>query len=214
MKKALITGASSGLGLAIGKLLKKKGAEAINLSRSKSEFEDISLDLTDDKSILKAIKEIKSKHPDFDLLILNSGTMPLAKMGEIEFDIDNLFKINIIGNIKIVNSLMELIKKNNADIVFTGSTASLYGYPEHSAYCASKHAIDGLIKSLKIELAKENVRIIGYHPGGFNSNLRNGQQIEGYMDSKNLASLLLNILELPRNMEVTKIEINRNKGAQ
>ncbi|PJC45145.1 hypothetical protein CO038_00015 [Candidatus Pacearchaeota archaeon CG_4_9_14_0_2_um_filter_39_13] len=213
MKKALITGASSGLGLEIGRQLKEKGFHVINLSRNKSEFDNLALDLSDDGSISKVTEEIKKNHSDFTLLILNSGIMPLAKVGGIDFDIDHLFRVNVTGSIKIINSLIELIRKNNADIVFTGSTASLYGYEEHSAYVATKHAIDGFIKSLKLELVKDNVRVIGFHPGGFNSNLRGGVIKEGYMDPKDLASLLINLLELPRSMEVSKIEINRNKGA-
>jgi len=211
MKKALITGASNGLGLEIGKLLQEKNINVINLSRTKSKFENISLDLTNNKQIEKAIKLIEKNHSDFDLLILNAGIMPVKKTGEINFDIDNVFKTNITGTIKLVNKLLHLIKKNKADIVFIGSTASLKGSKNHSVYCASKHAIDGFIKSLQIELKNEQVRVIGFHPGGFNSNLRGGIIKEGYMKPKDLAILLLDILKLPKTVEVSKIVINRKR---
>src|SRR3989344_1494664 len=147
MKKAIITGASSGLGLEVGKIFAKKNFEVINLSRTKSQFQNILLDLSDDKSISKAIKQIKKNHTAFDVLILNSGIMPLGKVGEIEFNLDHMFKVNITGSIKLVNGLLDLAKKNKSDIVFVGSTASLKNEP---------------------------VRVIGFHPGGFNSNLRGG----------------------------------------
>jgi len=152
MKKVLITGASSGLGLEVGKLLQQKNIEVINLSRNKSQFENISLDLTNNQSIKKSIETIKKNYSDFDTLILNSGIMSLAKVGEMKFDIENMFKVNITGTIKLVNELLDLIKNNKADIVFVGSIASLKGYEKHSAYCASKHAVEGFIKALQVEM--------------------------------------------------------------
>jgi len=212
MVKVLITGASSGLGLEVGKLYEEKGFEVVNLSRNKSQFQDISLDLSNDESISRAIKNIKDNHSEFEAIILNSGIMPLAKVGEIDFDIDDMFKVNITGTIKLVNALLNLIKKNKSDIVFVGSTASLKGYENHSAYCASKHAVEGFIKSLQVEMKNEPVRVIGFHPGGFNSNLRGGIIKEGYIKPKDCATLMIQILELPKTVEVSQIVINRKKA--
>jgi 3-oxoacyl-[acyl-carrier protein] reductase len=209
MKKAIITGASSGLGFETGKLLKEKGVQVINVSRKESEFENIKADLSKNQEIEQLVKQIKEKHSDFDTLILNAGIMSLADTGEIDFDIDELFKININSTIKIVNDLFELIKKNNADLVIVGSTAGLNGYKKHSAYCATKHATIGFIKSLQEELKSENVRVIGFHPGGFNSNLRGGIMKEGYMKPEDLAKLMVQLLELPRSMEVSEVVIKR-----
>ena len=61
MKKALITGASSGLGLEIGKLLQKEGVEVVNLSRSESPFENVAVNLADNKQMLNAINIVKKK---------------------------------------------------------------------------------------------------------------------------------------------------------
>jgi len=212
MKRVLITGASSGLGLEIGKLLQKNEFEVINLSRKPSSFENVKLDLSNSESVKNVIRVIKKNYSNFEVLILNSGIMPLARVGEIEFDIEEMFKVNITANIKIVNELLELIKKNKSDVVFIGSTAALKGYENHAAYCASKHAVNGFVKSLQVELVNEPVRVIGFHPGGFNSNLRGGIIKEGYMDPKYLASMVLNILELPKNIEVSEIVINRKKA--
>ena len=212
MKKILITGASSGLGLEVGKLLQQKKFKVINLSRNKSPFDNISLDLSNDKSISNTIENIKQNHSKFDALILNSGIMPLAKVGKMKFDIENMFKVNIIGTIKLVNGLLDLIKKNKADMVFVGSTASLKGSEEHSAYCASKHAVEGFIKSLQVEMKNEPVRVIGFHPGGFNSNLRGNIIKKGYMEPKDLATIMVHILELPKTVEVSEIVINRKKA--
>jgi NADP-dependent 3-hydroxy acid dehydrogenase YdfG len=212
MKKAIITGASNGLGKEIGNLLKEKGTEIINISTSKSHFEDIITDLGNESEIENAIDIIKKEHSNFDLIVLNAGIMPLANIGEINFNIDKLFKINVTSSIKLVNELLNLIKKNKADIVIIGSASSFKPYPEHSVYTSTKHATEGFIKSLQLELKEDNVRVIGFHPGGFNSNLRGGIIKEGYMDPKDLAKILVNILELPKNIEVSEIILNRKKN--
>lgn len=206
MAKVLITGASSGLGLEVGKLFEKKDFEVINLSRNASPFQDITLDLSDDASIARAIQNIEEHHSAFDAVIFNAGIMPLAKAGAI----DNVFQVNITGTIKLVNALLDLIKENRSDIVIVGSTAAFKGCENRSAYCASKHAVEGFIRSLQVELKDEPVRVVGFHPGGFNSNLR-GTTKEGYMEPGDLATFLIQILELPRNMEVSEVVINRKK---
>ncbi|PLW80332.1 hypothetical protein C0585_03375 [Candidatus Woesearchaeota archaeon] len=212
MKKAIITGASSGLGLEIGNLLKNDSFEVINISRKDSPFNDIKCDLSLDTMIGDVIEKIKKEHDKFDVIILNSGIMPLAKIGQTNFDIDNLFKINVTGAIKIIDGLLDLIKKNGADIIIVGSTAAKQGYDEHGIYCATKHALDGYIKSLQAELKEEKVRVIGFHPGGFNSNLRGGIVKEGYMDPRELAKLIIQLINLPKVMEVSDIVITRKKN--
>lgn len=209
MKKAIITGASNGLGKEIGILLKEKGVEIVNVSTSKSNFNDIITDLGKDNDLINTIQKIKEEHSNFDLLILNAGIMPLADIGETNFDINKLFKINVTSSIKIVDELLSLIKKNKADIVIIGSVSSFKANPSHGVYTSTKHAIEGFIKSLQLEL--KDIRVIGFHPGGFNSNLRNGVIKEGYMNPKDLAKILVGILDLPKNIEVSEIIINRKK---
>lgn len=210
MKKAIITGASSGLGKEIGILLKEKEVEIVNVSTSKSNFNDIITDLGDENDLMNAIQKVKEEHSNFDLLVLNAGIMPLADIGDINFDVNKLFKINVTSSIKIVDELLNLIKQNKADIVIIGSTSSFKPNPSHGVYTSTKHAINGYIKSLQLEL--KDIRVIGFHPGGFNSNLRNGVIKEGYMDPKDLAKILINTLELPKNIEVSEIILNRKKG--
>ncbi|MFT4249865.1 MAG: SDR family oxidoreductase [Candidatus Woesearchaeota archaeon] len=209
MHKVLITGASSGLGEAVGKKLREQEINVINLSRNKSTFTNVQLDLANDEFIQEATRTILKEHSDFDALILNAGIMPLGLIGEMNFDIDELFKTNITGSIKLVNNLLETMKTNQADLVLVGSTAAFKGAPEHAAYCATKHATQGLIAALQTELRDEPVRVIGFHPGGFNSNLRGGIHKKGYMKPEELATLLIHLLQLPKNMEVSQIIINR-----
>lgn len=132
-------------------------------------------------------------------------------------EIDNDFAVNITGSIKLTNGLMSLIKQNKGDVVFIGSTSSFVSYGRDSVYVSAKHAVLGYIRSLQAELKKENVRVIGFHPGGFKSQLhiKAGSDLkhEELMDPNYLAQLLMSILELPRSVQVSEIIVDRKKAA-
>ena len=212
MKKAIITGASSGLGKEIGKILADNKVSVVNLSRNSSDFEDITTDLRNNDEILKAIDKIKKDHSDLDLLILNAGIMPKAETGKIDFNINEIFEVNVTATIKVVNGLIDLIKKNHGDIVIVGSTASFKFFNGDSVYSSTKYAVLGFIKSLQEELKREDVRVIGFHPGAFNSNLRGvGFVKDDFMNPKDLAKLLMSIISLPRNIQVSEIIVDRKK---
>jgi NADP-dependent 3-hydroxy acid dehydrogenase YdfG len=218
MKKAIITGASSGLGREIASKLIEKGVAVINLSRTPSKLSvtNIKTDLTKNDDIKKAIEIINKEHQDADVLILCSGVLHWHKVGEnlIE-EIDSDFATNITGSIKLTDGVISILKKNKGDIAVIGSTSSFICYPASSVYNAAKHAVLGFIKSLQAEYKKDDVRIIGFHPGGFKSQLHikagTGLKPENLMDPKDLANLLVFILNLPRNMEISEIIINRKK---
>jgi NADP-dependent 3-hydroxy acid dehydrogenase YdfG len=172
MQKIILTGVSSGLGKEIGNLFLNKGYEVINLSRNKAKgCTNIHLDLSDKKSIKNAVKQILANHSDFETLILNSGIMPQAEIGDIKFDMNELFQVNVIGSMQLVNELDKKIRKNGADIVLIGSTSAFKHFKGDTIYSATKHAVRGFIQSLQSDYKLEKTRVIGFHPGGFNSNL-------------------------------------------
>ncbi len=215
MKKAIITGASNGLGYEVASKLIKKGVKVVNISRTESDLKltNIKADLSNSQDIVNAIGMIKKEHSDFNFLILNSGIMPLAEIGKTDFDVDNVFRVNVTGAIKLVDGLIEIVKKNKGDILVVGSTASFKSGLAHGVYSSSKHAILGYIRTLQTELKDCDVRVIGFHLGGFNSNLRGRGVIKkGYMDPKDLAKFMVGILELPRGIQVSEVIIDRNKG--
>jgi short-subunit dehydrogenase len=220
MKKAVITGASSGLGYQIASSLIEKGVKVINLSRTECDLNvtNIKVDLSNHKSTINAIEQVKKDHHDVDLLVLCAGVMHRHFVGDTPLEeVDSDFSINVSSSIKFTDGLISLIRKNKGDIVIVGSTSSFVTYGETSVYNAAKHAILGYIKSLQVELKKENVRVIGFHPGGFQSQLhiKAGSDLnqKELMDPKHLAKLLMTILELPRSVQVSEIILDRKKAA-
>jgi short-subunit dehydrogenase len=216
MKKAVITGASGGLGRVIASKLIQEGIMVVNLSRTSSNLPvtNIKTDLTNNKDITNAIKIINKNHRDADVLILCSGVMHWHNIGETPIkEVDGDFMVNVTGLIKLTDGIAPLIKKNKGDIVIIGSTSSFICYPRSSVYNSTKHAILGYIKSLQQEYKDEDVRIIGFHPGGFKSrfHIKAGSKLKQreLMDPDYLADLIIYALKLPRNMQVSEIIISR-----
>lgn len=213
MKKIIITGASSGLGRRIADYFLEKKYEVVNLSRTKAEgCTNIIVDLKNDSNIESACEIIKHSHNEFQYMFFNAGTMPQANLGKIAFNIDDVFKINVSSIIKILNYLNSEVLNNEADIIITGSTSAYKHFEGDIVYSATKFAVRGLIQSLQSEYKYSKTRIFGFHPGAFNSNLRGkGEYFENFMDPKDLATLLSSIINLPKNIEVSEIIVNRKK---
>ncbi|MBC8495140.1 SDR family NAD(P)-dependent oxidoreductase [archaeon] len=217
MKRVILTGASEGLGFELSKLLLKKDIEVIALCRQKPSCDvvHIETDLSSDESIKEAIEKIKNDYSKFDVLINCADVLSVKPLDKIDSDeLENLFKVNVLSQIKLVSGLLSLIKKNESDIVNVGSTVGLKAYTDQCAYGSSKWAVRGTTKNLQLELGKTKCRVIGFNPGGFKSTLfekATGQKVnlEGFMEPIELAKLMIQILELPKTLEVSEIEINR-----
>ena len=216
--KIIITGASDGLGLELSKKLFKKRYKVIGISRTKPniDIDYIKCDLTRDREINKAIDKIKEKHSDFKYIINCAGILSESDLKNINFkDIDNLFKVNIQAPIKLISSLIKIIKKNEADIINIGSTFGVTTSNNVAIYTSTKWALEGFNKNLQLELMNTRCRVIGFNPGGFQSNLQKkttGKDIDlsKYIPTDKLADLIIYLMELLKCMEVSNI-IVKNK---
>jgi NADP-dependent 3-hydroxy acid dehydrogenase YdfG len=216
MKKAIITGASSGLGHAIAAALLKKGFSVINISRNPCGLDCVNIrtDLTSNTSIRRALGLIRKKHNNASLLVLCAGVLHWRAAGRNPASlVDNDIAVNCAGMIKIADGMLPVIRKNRGDIVIIGSTSSFRTPPGSSVYCAAKHGVLGYIKALQEECRDDDLRILGVHPGGFKSpfHIKAKTKIDhaGLMEPREIAQLICALLTLPRNMEVSEIIINR-----
>ncbi|MFH1134260.1 MAG: SDR family oxidoreductase [Nanoarchaeota archaeon] len=212
MKKVLIIGGSGGLGRAIIKRLKHR-ANTVNVSREASGADrDIRVDLRKRGDVLRALGQLKKF--DFDTIICCSGILHWHKTGTIPSDeIDADFAVNVTGPLKLIDGLVPQLRKNHGDLLIVGSTSSFVCYPDSAVYQAAKHGMLGYIKSLQAELKKEDVRVIGFYPGGFDSGFHDKAKSpilkKDLMRTDDVADLLLHVLSLPRSMQVSEMIIDR-----
>ena len=216
----IITGASDGLGLQIAKSYKELGERVINISRSESTYADDNLltDITDEAAIKQTVQAVLAIDEPIGALINCAGVMSLEALGGITAsEVDRTFGVNVKGAILLVSGLAERLKSNRTDIVNVASTVGLKAYPDQAAYGASKWAMRGFSQNLQVEL-KDTNRVISFCVGGFRSDIAKkitGKDLpdpENWMNPEDIAKFMLQILGLPKSMEVSEIVINRKSA--
>lgn len=213
----LLTGASEGLGAALGTLCTQKGIEVVAISRKKPSYpcHHLKTDLTSQTEIDAAADDIRENFATFDALINCAGILSVQKPEDISYEeAERLLSINLLAPIYLTARLLPLIKQNGADILNVGSTVGTKAYADQAAYGASKWGLRGFSLNLQVELQKTSCRTIQFNPGGFKSGIfekATGQNVDlsKFMEPADLAQLMLTLLHLPKNMEVSEITVNR-----
>lgn len=216
----VITGASDGLGLAIAKLLASKGKKVVSLSRTRPEPQDIEwieTDLFDDNSVLETVKIILENDEPIEALINCAAVASYEDMNALTSEeLDRMFKTNVTAPMLLTSKLLDRIKQDEADIVNVGATIALKsGYAGQSVYSTTKWALRGFTQNLADELKPTPSRVISFLLGGFDSKMHEkvtGRPIadpENWMKVEDIAVSVAQVLELPKNMEVSEVVINR-----
>ena len=194
------------------------GIEVIALSRTKPEYDCIHIetDLSKEESISKACEMIKKKYNSFNALVNCAGIISIQKPNSISYEeLSNLMKVNTIAPIFLTSGLFDLIKENEADVMNVGSTVGKKAVIDQCAYATSKWGMRGTSLNFQLELKNTRCRVVQFNVGGMNTRMHtkyNGVPIsdpEAWMNPKDIAEFMLHILNLPKQMEITEIDINR-----
>ncbi len=177
--KALITGATSGIGLACAETLAQLGYSLVLTGRRAERLAKIKLELIQkygvevatlsfDISNKNEVQQYISPLIDIDVLINNAGLA--AGFGElVNGDIEDwerMIDTNIKGVLYVTKIIANTMKqRGSGHIVNIGSTAAKDVYPNGNVYCATKHALDAISKALRIELLPYHIKVTAVHPG-------------------------------------------------
>jgi 3-hydroxy acid dehydrogenase/malonic semialdehyde reductase len=179
MKTALITGATSGIGMATAKLFTAKGYKLILCGRRterlnelknelNTEVHTLTFDVRNREDVFKALESIPNEFQDIDILLNNAGNahgLSSIQNGNLD-DWDAMMDGNVKGLLYVTKAILpNMIARNSGFIVNIGSVAAKEVYPNGNVYCASKHAVDALSKSMRVDLAGHNIRVAAIHPG-------------------------------------------------
>jgi NAD(P)-dependent dehydrogenase (short-subunit alcohol dehydrogenase family) len=220
MRKIILIGGSDGLGRAFSKVCSGKDIQVINISRTPcpvDEVINIKCDLSVPTEVENAAKAIRQKHPDFDAIVNCAAIVAMEPINKISYSkFEKAWKVNTIAPLYFLSLLFDEIKRNGADILQVGTTADLKdGFENQLAYTATKYGLRGGTYNLGMELKKTASRVIYVHTGGMNTRLHEkdyGLKIEDpsvWMRPEDVAEVLLYLLELPKQMEISEITINR-----
>lgn len=175
-KVIIITGASSGIGLATAKLLAKNGAKVVLVSRSKEKLERLSrelpgslavpADMTEVSEIKGMVEQAKEHFSRIDILINNAGQGYDAPVERIDVDTFRyIFDLNVIGPLVAMQQVIPLMRSQGegAIINISSGTALMY-LPGMSAYSSSKRALGGISLTAREELKEDNIVVSVVYP--------------------------------------------------
>jgi len=201
---AIVTGASSGLGLSIAALLQSRGKQVIGVSRRESA--GVSGDASKRETAVRAI-EAAEHRGTIDLLVNCAGTGIFGPAGSYDDDaIAAIINSNLIATINFCELLFPRFKERGGTIVNVLSTAALTGKANETVYCAAKWGARGYTEALKAEAKGTKVRIIAVAPGGMNTQFW-PEPRPGFMDPADVAAIVVDAIERP--VDISELVITR-----
>jgi NAD(P)-dependent dehydrogenase (short-subunit alcohol dehydrogenase family) len=180
-KVAIVTGAASGIGRAIGEALAREGAIAILTDVDRDNVESVSavlrgeghtvsserLDVTDAAAVQALVDRTVDQYGKLDFMFNNAGIGIGGKAHLFELtDWQPVLRVNLDGVIHgVVAAYRQMVRQGHGHIVNTASIAGLTPLPFGAAYAATKHAVVGLSTSLAVEAALHGVKVSAVCPG-------------------------------------------------
>lgn len=188
MNSVLVTGASSGIGRATALLLSEAGmvvyagvrktsdAESLESSAS-GDLRPLILDVTSPAEVEAAVARIQ-EDGGLSGLVNNAGLYmggPLELMTDEE--IESTYAVNVTGLLRITRACLPLLRDSGGRIVNISSISGLVALPGVSVYAGSKHAVEAITDSLRVELGVLGLRVIAVEPGSIETEIwRKGAQ--------------------------------------
>jgi short-subunit dehydrogenase len=183
-KKALVTGASSGLGAALAARLAKRGVEVWLAARRREALERnaqairkaggtahvLPLDLAAPDDVANAVERLDDESGGIDLVLANAavaGAEAAIPVSRLTWPATrDLLRVNVLGNIaSIVPFIPRMISRGHGHIVGISSTAALAPNPRTAPYCASKVALSYFLEGIGMELRPKGVAVTVVQPG-------------------------------------------------
>lgn len=183
-KVVLITGASSGIGLALAKGALRQGAFVAACARNKEKLQTslgthenlllLAADVSKEDDCKAFIEAAAAKWGRVDVLINNAGMSMRALFEEVKLDVlRELMDVNFWGAVCCTKYALPYIRKQKGVIVGVSSIAGYRGLPARTGYSASKFALQGFLESLRTELLHTGTHVMWVSPGFTASNIRN-----------------------------------------
>jgi short-subunit dehydrogenase len=228
MKKILVVGAGSGIGKALfDNLKKRKDILPVGISRRGKPFEsnkpfafhkNYRCDLLNLDEIKKFVAYYSTNHSDIDSIYLCQGNGLFDKISDISMNaFEQHLSLNLTSNFILMQKFFSALKnsKKNPLVCFLSSTAGKIGFPDSTAYCASKHAVAGFAKSLREEWKSENIRVFTVYPGAISTEIwsgRKGFSKDDMISPSDFAKYLISLTDLPASIVVDESTVLPIKG--
>ena len=224
MKTILITGATSGIGLAAAKKLANDENQLILCGRRQQKLDEISkelsaitnllslcFDVSDKNEVNKSLGNLPEKFSSIDVLINNAGNahgLDTIQEGSLD-DWDNMIDSNVKGLLYVSRVIMpKMIENQNGHIINIGSLAGREVYEKGNIYCATKHAVNAISKAMRIDLNKTGIKVSEINPGLVETDFSN-VRFKGDSDRAEKVYLGYKALQADDIADIIEFVINR-----
>lgn len=185
-KVVLITGAGQGMGASHARVLAAHGARVVVTDMTAAPAEEVAagieagggdalglaLDVTDRAAWTAVVDRVAERHGRIDGLVNNAGAYVRAPFLETdERTLELHFRVNVVGPTLGMQAVFPLMRDAGGAVVNISSVAGLGGYPQASAYAASKWALLGLSRTAALELGEHGIRVNAVCPGAMDTQM-------------------------------------------
>lgn len=179
--RALITGGSDGIGLAVGRLLIDKGARVALMARNIEKLQvaareigatPLGGDVSKPVDVQRVVGAVLAEFGGIDLLVNNAGFGTFGPLIEIRLeDFERTFATNVTGVLLMTQAVApHMIRQASGNIINIASTAGLKGFANGTTYCGTKFALRGMTDCWRDELRRHNIRVTLVNPSEVQTN--------------------------------------------
>lgn len=241
-KVAVVTGASSGIGMAIARSLAAEGVRTGLGARREERLVDLRqeieagggraillpTDVTKRSEVGALVERTEAEFGPIDIMVANAGVMPLSFMRNLhEEEWERMVDVNIKGVLHSIGAVLRgMLARGRGDIVAISSDAGRKVFPGGAVYCGTKWAVEAILQGLRLEIAGSGVRVTSIQPGATateltnaitDEDLRPGEDESGgvtLLEAEDVARAVLYVLQQPPHAAVSEVLIRPSEQGQ
>ena len=224
---AWVTGAGKGIGEATARALASEGVRVALTSRTGENLERVAADIVSDggtavvipadvtveSDIRRAWDVVANEFGGVDILVNNAGIGRFATVGELSVsDFDAMWNLNVRGLFLCTQAVLpSMQQKQSGVIVNISSLAGKNAFVNGAGYAATKWAVNGFSNCLRLEVRKQNIKVITVCPGSvateFTSGEKDPRRVGSILQPEDVADAIIGALKLPERAMMSEIDL-------
>lgn len=223
-KTAIITGASSGIGAAIAKVLSGEGANVVLAARRIDKLKEVEqiissqgngkalavrTDISNREDVENLVKKVEEAFGSIDVFVNNAGQMLSATVqsGKVE-EWESMIDVNIKGVLYGINAVLpSMLERSSGHIVNIASVSGLEVTKTSTVYSATKFAVRAISTGLEKELARTGVRVTNISPGMVDTRLSKSSSDRKKLEAEDIAKAVMYAVTQPDYVNVNEITV-------